>query len=285
MSYSFILKHGLHLIQASVNTAVNIFSKGCNSCTVCDADTANAHSYVANNRRQKDPYDCCSHLASDGEYFLAMAEQASKNTLRQPTKIWLFIQPFCWTTVAASAGAFNAGLWLIFALGKMKRCGIICPVALIENINVTLRPLTPDDSFPHLLFASYRRHFTVNMDIWYHVSSALNVETEQKFVFAITLANFEMNHKTWGSPRFLLLKPWILKVWKLAEDISPRTHKKNILQQLCYHYYFQDRYSYFRPSRMPISRSPSFSNASNSRPVTWIIKCSSISFQNVFSDL
>lgn len=125
------------------------------------------------------------------------------------------------------------------------------------------------------------------MDISYGITFHLHrmYEMEQKYVFAITPPYFERSHKTWGSLRYLLLKVWIVRFAKLAEDVCPKTHNKNILQKLCYHYCVQGRYAYFRPSHMPISRSPSYTNVSNSSPVEWIIKCSSISFQNVFSYL
>jgi hypothetical protein len=46
-----------------------------------------------------------------------------------------------------SAGAFNAALWLIFALGKKKRGGMFRPVAIRQHINVMFLPLSPVGSF------------------------------------------------------------------------------------------------------------------------------------------
>jgi hypothetical protein len=44
---------------------------------------------------------------------------------------------------AASAGPLDTSSWLSVALGKMKRCGVECPVALIQNIRATLMSVSP----------------------------------------------------------------------------------------------------------------------------------------------
>lgn len=66
----------------------------------------------------------------------------------QARKMSRFVYPCVFATAITFACPFSMRFWLNFAFTKMKRGGINCPLAFIQNINIALLPLSPDVSYP-----------------------------------------------------------------------------------------------------------------------------------------